>query len=302
MKYSSQVQRVAADTPLDDILYLLKRDGGVFIKGLVSQADVDKAYAECRPKMESSTEWSGSFFPKETARATSVLALSPTYAETQVMNPLYQSVVDHFLTTRTSYWWGTEWKESVSKPYVHSCTAMSIGPGGKAQPLHRDDYINHNVHEDIDEWNDERDKNRESAVGLFVAGCRVTKENGGTQFIPRSHLWGTERGPPRVDQCIFADMEKGDAFLMLASAYHGGGTNLTTDQARLMFATFSVRGHLRQEENQFLAVPQEIAKRYDQKTQAFMGYSMTDPACGYVDQIDPIFLLRPELKRGPSGF
>lgn len=29
----------------------------------------------------------------------------------------------------------------------------------------------------------------ESAVGMMVAGCRVTKENGGTQFIPGSHLW-----------------------------------------------------------------------------------------------------------------
>lgn len=78
---------------------------------------------------------------------------------------------------------------SLSKPYVHSCTAMRIGPGGKAQPLHRDDYISHRHHEEIDKWNDGRDMERESAVGLFVAGSRVTKDNGGTQFIPRSHLW-----------------------------------------------------------------------------------------------------------------
>lgn len=70
---------------------------------------------------------------------------------------------------------------------------MRIGPGGKAQPLHRDDYISHNFHQEIDEWDDERDKTRESAVGLFVAGTKVTKENGGTQFIPRSHLWYVSR-------------------------------------------------------------------------------------------------------------
>ena len=105
------------------------------------------------------------------------------------MNPLYQQVCQHFLTTRSWFWWGDERKESVSKPYVHSCMAMRIGPGGKAQPLHRDDYISHNYHTEIDAWDDERDKNRETAVGFFVAGNRITKENGGTQFIPKSHLW-----------------------------------------------------------------------------------------------------------------
>lgn len=128
-------------------------------------------------------------FAEETQRAPSLLKHSPTYARTQMMNPLYHKVLDHFLTTRSWFWWGNEKKESVSRPYVHSCTAMSIGPGGKAQPLHRDDYISHNYHTEIDAWDDERDKNRETAVGLFVAGCKVTKENGGTQFIPRSHLW-----------------------------------------------------------------------------------------------------------------
>lgn len=126
---------------------------------------------------------------EETQRASALIMRSPTYVKTQLMNPLYQQVIDHFLTTRSWFWWGDERKESVSKPQVHSCVAMRIGQGGKAQPLHRDDYISHNIHEEIDQWDDERDKNRESAIGMFVAGSRVTKENGGTAFIPRSHLW-----------------------------------------------------------------------------------------------------------------
>ncbi|KEY73034.1 hypothetical protein S7711_09891 [Stachybotrys chartarum IBT 7711] len=303
-KYGPEVQRVDSDTPVDDIIFLLKRDGGVFIKGLISEADVDKAHDECRGQLDADGDvgWDGTFFPRETSRACPMIALSPTFTRTQVMNPLYHKVLDHFLTTRSTFWWGDEQKVSVSKPYVHSCVAMRIGPGGKAQPLHRDDYIGHNIHEEIYEWDDERDRNRESAVGLFVAGCKVTKENGGTQFIPRSHLWGTDRGPPRVEDCIFAEMDKGDAFIMLASAFHGGGTNSTNDQYRLVFATFATRGFLRQEENQFLSVPLEVARQYDHETQAFIGYSLSDPACGYVDQVDPIFLLRPELKAAPKDF
>ncbi|TDZ20887.1 Dioxygenase swnH1 [Colletotrichum orbiculare MAFF 240422] len=304
-KYGPEVQRVSADAPIEDIIGLLKRDGGVFVKGLVPVAQVDKAFEECRERLENDVEWNGSFFPKETQRAPALLALSPTYAETQMMNAVYQQVCEHFLTTRSWFWWGNEKKESVSKPYVHSCVAMRIGPGGKAQPLHRDDYISHNYHEEIDKWDDERDKNRETAVGLFVAGSRITKENGGTQFIPRSHLWGSDREqPPSVDECIFADMEKGDAFIMLASAFHAGGHNTTKDEKRLMFATFSIRGYLRQEENQFLAVPHEKAKTYDERIQRFMGYELSEPACGWVEEMDPIFVLRPELNkdRRPTDF
>lgn len=83
---------------------------------------------------------------------------------------------------------------------------------------------------------------------------------------------------------------------MLASAYHGGGSNITEDEYRLMFATFVVRGYLRQEENQFLAVPADIARKYNRVILEFMGYAMSEPACGYVEQMDPIYHLCPELK------
>ena len=270
-----------------------------------------------------------------------MIARSQTYTKSQVMNPIFQGVCNHFLTTRSWFWWGDKRKESVSLPYVTSCTAMRIGPGGKAQPLHRDDYINHNYHTEISEWDDERDARRETAVGLMVAGSRVTKENGGTQLIPRSHLWyvrllllllllffgglptrttiqelievdadpmvcrGTDRStPPDVKDCIFADMEKGDGLIMLSSVFHGGGNNVTLDEHRLMFSTFVVRGHLRQEENQFLAVPKDVVKQYDRPTQRFIGYSISDPACGYVEEVDPIYTLYPdELKNvKPTDF
>lgn len=91
---------------------------------------------------------------------------------------------------------------------------------------------------------------------------------------------------------------------MLASAFHGGGSNTTEDEHRLVFSTFAVRGYLRQEENQFLAVPAEVVRSYDRDVQEFMGYCMSEPACGYVEQMDPIYHLRPELLTDgrPSDF
>ena len=101
---------------------------------------------------------------------------------------------------------GDEWKESVATPQAHSSVAFRVGPGAKNQPLHRgkihpkanksykltrsDDYLHHNVHTEVPApWDDERDKDRETAVGLFVAGTDTRKENGATRFIPGSHLW-----------------------------------------------------------------------------------------------------------------
>lgn len=46
---------------------------------------------------------------------------------------------------------------------------------------------------------------------------------------------------------------------------------MTEDEQRLVFSTFAVREFLRQEENQFLAVPQEVARGYDRETQEFLG-------------------------------
>ncbi|KAI8218758.1 Dioxygenase swnH1 [Colletotrichum sp. SAR 10_77] len=62
-RYGSEVQKLSAETPIEDIIYLLKRDGGVFVKGLVAVEDVDQSYEECRERLESDVEWNGSFFP-----------------------------------------------------------------------------------------------------------------------------------------------------------------------------------------------------------------------------------------------
>jgi ectoine hydroxylase-related dioxygenase (phytanoyl-CoA dioxygenase family) len=76
---------------------------------------------------------------------------------------------------------------------------------------------------------------------------------------------------------------------------HGGGNNTTAGNYRLVYSTFAARGYLRQEENQFLAVPLEVVKTYDRATQQFIGYYISEPACGHVEQMDLIYVLYPEL-------
>ncbi|KAL2796592.1 hypothetical protein BJX66DRAFT_335832 [Aspergillus keveii] len=320
-QYGTGLHYLTPDAPLDDIIHLLKRDGAVGVRGLVSVTDLDQTYDEIKDRMNTDREWEEEFFPKETKRVNGLIGASPTYTRTQAMNPLFQSLCTELLTTRSTFWWGDTRKESVSKPYVTAAVAIQIGPGGKAQPLHGDSYVNHRVREEIEDW------------------MMVTKENGGTQIIPGSHLWyaslhlffpllslsfrllydillgidltfliiarSTSRPtPPDPSLIITPTLEKGDALLIYSSVMHGGGNNITTDNYRLVYSTFAVRGYLRQEENQFLAIPREVVTTLDRQTQQFIGYYISEPACGHVEQMDPIYVLYPELlgEGGPRDF
>ncbi|CBF73898.1 hypothetical protein AN8106.2 [Aspergillus nidulans FGSC A4] len=278
--YAPGLQYVLPSAPVDDIFYLLKRDGAVVIRNLISHEDLDQTYEEIEDTLNADLEWDGEFFPKETKRANGLIGISPTYVRTQLMHPLFQATSAHFLTTRSTYWWGNKRKESVSRPYVQAALAIQVGPGAKAQPLHCDSYINHRVVDEIAEWNDERDANRETSLGM--SSCPDT--------------------PPPESAIIVPRLSKGDAFMMLSSLRHGGGNNTTSDQHRLIYCSFATRGFLRQEENQYLAVPGDVVKSYDRATQQFIGYYISEPACGQVNQRDPIYVLYPEDAAKPSDF
>ena len=177
------------------------------------------------------------------------------------------------------------------------------------------------MHTEVSEWVDERDLNtRESAVGLFIAGSKATKANGATRFVPGSHLWGNDHLPVE-DNLTYAELNVGDGFLMLGSCYHGGSANITTDQWRLVYATFCTRGctyirtilpehrpqltrstDLRQEENQYLAIPEdELKAKHDRKSQRLLGWSISEPYLGWIDFEDPLKRLYPEeFSKGPT--
>ncbi|KAL4987931.1 hypothetical protein BDW68DRAFT_197126 [Aspergillus falconensis] len=278
--YPPGLQYLPSNAPLDDVLHLLKRDGAVVIRKLISNGDLGQTYEEIKDTLDADQEWDGEFFPRETKRANGLIGISPTYVRTQLMHPLFQAICAHFLTTRSTYWWGNKRKESVSKPYVQAALAIQVGPGAKAQPLHCDSYINHRVVGEIAEWDDERDANRETSLGM--SSC------------PES--------PPPESSIIVPRLAKGDAFVMLSSLLHGGGNNTTSNQHRLVYCTFATRGFLRQEENQYLAVPRDVVKSYDRDTQRFIGYYISEPACGQVNQQDPIYVLYPEEEAKPSDF
>ena len=117
------------------------------------------------------------------------------------------------------------------------------------------------------------------AVSDFSAG------NGATCLVPGSRHWNDTR-EPKPEEIVAAEMPAGSVLLYLGSTFHGGGANRSSE-ARFGLALHYALGWLRQEENQYLAVPIEEARKLPRKIQELMGYAMGGSALGFVDHQDP---------------
>lgn len=145
---------------------------------------------------------------------------SPTYTEKVLVHPLFVEVSKQLLTTYSSSWVGGKEENYVSPPQLNSTSVLAIGPGARAQGLHRDDILHHTKLPKITA--DQYSTDRDTALGIFLAGSQTTVANGATRFIPGSHLDNSSAGPGDESKVVYAEMNSGDAFLMLASCYHGG--------------------------------------------------------------------------------
>lgn len=136
-------------------------------------------------------------------------------------------------------------------------------------------------------------------MGLFVADTATTRLNGATRFIPGSHLWDYAILPDE-SLAVQPELAPGDAVLMLSGLFHGGSRN-GSEEARVVWAAFTTRGWIRQEENQYLCNDVEAIKRLPLWLQMFCGWSISKPFMGWVELDNPIKVLHPgyEVENDP---
>jgi ectoine hydroxylase-related dioxygenase (phytanoyl-CoA dioxygenase family) len=160
---------------------------------------------------------------------------------------------------------------------LSSCSITAIGPGQTPQPLHRDDMLYPLAHP----------SERNAVVTCFWALTDFRPENGATRLVPRSHRWDDARVPLEAET-VRAVMPKGSVCIFLGSLYHGGGQNTTAQEWRIgMFAGYCL-GWLRQEQNMYLTVPPEVARRLPEKLARVLGYAVHKPFLGFVQDLkDP---------------
>ena len=95
-------------------------------------------------------------------------------------------------------------------------------------------------------------------------------------------------------------MAKGSVLLYVGSVYHGGGANRATAN-RLGINVGYTLAWLRQEENQYLACPVEIARTLPAELARLMGYQRAAYALGYFGDLqDPMQALDPDPAARPT--
>lgn len=153
-------------------------------------------------------------------------------------------------------------------------TGISIGPGEKAQPVHRDEgiYPLPGTFPDV-------------VVNTMWALDDFSERNGATRLIPGSHRW-TDRAPSPTDGFVSATMPAGSVMFYTGKLWHGGGAN-QTDRPRLGVILEYVSAWLRPQENHILAVPRETVLTLPERLQELLGYNIYPPFLGYVDGRHP---------------
>ena len=271
------LEHLPATTTPEEEVAALKRDGAVIIDQVISAGAMDAVAAELKPWLDATPLGPDDFSGRRTKRTGGLVARSPLCREL-VMNPLVLGTTGKLLEHATSF-------------QLHLTQVIAIGPGEPAQPIHRDQWA-------FDFF--PFPSGFEVQCNTIWAMTDFTEENGATRVVPGSnHLADKLRF--KHEDSIAAEMSKGSVLLYNGSVYHGGGANNSQLTRAGINITYNL-SWLRQEENQYLAVPLEIARTLPVDLLKLMGYRRGAYALGYVDDLrDPIEVVRPDLKRMGLG-
>ncbi|KAK5064821.1 hypothetical protein LTR84_000655 [Exophiala bonariae] len=294
------IRRLSRTAPLSLFIEAVEKDGCVIVTDFTDRTTVEQADKEVRPWLEKESDGAVvGALQGQTRTVTRLIGRSETVREKFFADPLYQDLCEHFLALETTHYYGDKPLTTTSHPLLSIAITFDIPPGTPAQGLHRDDKNHHVRHNQAESY----EKGRDVLLGLFVPGCNTTKANGATRVVPGSHLWGDKApdfGSDGNHGVLDAEMEVGEAFIMLGSLYHGGGNYekaLGTAkegirESRTVHAMFSCTGVSRQEEISFLSYPIEDVKKYSPIVQERLGWKQSEPNLGWVDLKSPEVLLQ----------
>ncbi len=165
---------------------------------------------------------------------------------------------------------------------ISSLSSIAICAGETPQPIHADDQLM-----PIPK------PHPPTVCNTMWALTDFTEANGATRILPGTHL--ADRSPDYGSpyESTPAEMARGSVLVWHGSLWHGGGANTTADR-RIGVAMNYCAGYVRQQENQQLGIPREVAAGFDERLQQLCGYSVYQGLIGHIDKRDPIGLLQGE--------
>jgi ectoine hydroxylase-related dioxygenase (phytanoyl-CoA dioxygenase family) len=241
------------DAPDDDVIAALHQDGAAVVLNQVDNALIDAVLDDFRTPFDDLGHFDESDFNGyKTLRIGSILAVSRAAAEL-VEHPRVLAVADDVLLP------------SCENYRIGSLTGIEILPGEAAQVLHPDDGVY-----------PFRMPGMELQVSALWSLNDFTVENGATRVVVGSHRDSFRSSyagadAERMERLEHAVMPKGSLLLYLGTTLHGGGANVSSAPRACLINTYAL-GWLRQEENQLLNVPREIADQYSKTLRDLMGY------------------------------
>jgi len=162
---------------------------------------------------------------------------------------------------------------------VSSLSSITILPGESAQPIHADDQLIPLPKPHVP-----------LVCNSMWALTDFTEDNGATRLVPRTHT--ADRSPNFGEplETTSAVMKRGSVLVWNGSLWHGGGANQTKER-RIGLAMNYCVGWMRQQENQQLGIPREIAKGFSPRLRKLVGYGLYRQLLGHVDKCSPVDLL-----------
>jgi len=271
------VPRLDADADVGAVEAALRDQGCVVVESAATTELLDRIEAELEPYLHATPTGGDDFTGHHTRRTGALLARSPSFRDLAA-HPLVLAVLDRVLGDHaTSY-------------QLHLTQVIEIGPGEPAQLVHRDQWA-------FDFF--PFPPGYEVECHTMWAMHDFTDENGATRVIPGSHRW-QDKLRPANDDTVPAEMPKGSVFIYLGSVYHGGGAN-RSDRPRRGINVGYTLSWLRQEENQYLACPPDVARELPEPLARLAGYQRGAYALGYYGDLrDPLEALHGESDAAPS--
>jgi ectoine hydroxylase-related dioxygenase (phytanoyl-CoA dioxygenase family) len=261
------------DVGADAVADSLNKNGYAIVDDLASADVMNQIQAEMGPHIDTTMFGRDEFVGTQTRRTGSMIARSPA-SRALVMNPLALATAGKLLHKASTF-------------QLHLTQVISVYPGSPAQKLHQDElaWDFYPFHDDY-----------EIQCNLLWALSDYTEEMGATRVVPGSQYSGRAQNYSQSDSEP-AVMRRGSALFYTGKIYHGAGANRSDRVRQAINITYAV-GWVRQEENQYLSTPIEVARTLPDELLKLMGYQMGCFAIGYVrDFEDPMVMIREPKER-----
>lgn len=240
--------------------------GYVIIDELASSMLMDRIEAEMEPYLAAAAFGEHEDLGTRTRRTGQLIARSAGVRELITIEPFLALVQQRLAHAKLMQLGFTE--------------IIALSPGAEAQFLHRDELLFDAYPFPVD---------YEVSVNSLWALTDYTEEMGATRLVPGTHLTDQDAASFRQEDSLAAEMARGSVLIYSGKLVHGGGHNRSNRVRKALDLGFSV-GWVRQEENQFLACPPEIARTLPDDLLTLMGYE-TAHGYGHIRRDHPLVAL-----------